>query len=83
MAQNRDDFCPANVLREIRQQRQAKRRRRFSRSRLMVHRAELVALKREGASLADIQLWLRRQRIVVARSTISRYLQQLPELRPE
>lgn len=81
MKRKKDRFCAADVLQEIRQQRQVKRRRRYCRSRLMVHRAEIVALKREGASLADLQLWLRGQRVVVARSTIGRYLAQLPELR--
>jgi len=77
----RDDFDAAEILRGIRQQRLVSRRRRYCRSRLMVHRAELVALRRAGASLADLQLWLRSQRVVAARSTISRYLGQLPELR--
>lgn len=75
-----NNFIPAVALLEIKRQRQAMRRKRYSRSRLMIFRAELVALRREGASLADLQLWLRGQRVKVARSTIGRYLNQLPEL---
>jgi len=55
-------------------------RRPYLRSRLLRHRAELVARRREGYSLAQLQSWLRRERQVsVPRSTISRRLRAWPE----
>lgn len=67
-------------LAQIRQQRRAARRKRYYRSRLDRYRAELVALRRAGATLAEIAAWLRRRRIKVACSTICRYLAKLPEV---
>ncbi|OGU14219.1 MAG: hypothetical protein A2076_16710 [Geobacteraceae bacterium GWC2_53_11] len=56
------------------------RRPRYHKSALEKHRAELVALRRAGASLKDLVVWLRTKRLKVAASTVSRYLRQLPEL---
>jgi hypothetical protein len=50
--------------------------RPFRRSRLLPYRAELVHLRRTGASLAAMQRWLRQHRVRVARSTIKRSLDQ-------
>jgi hypothetical protein len=76
-----NDFSAAAVLLEIKRQRQTMRRKRYRRSSLMTFRAELVALRHEGASLADLKLFLQSHRVKAARSTIGRYLKQLPELR--
>jgi hypothetical protein len=54
--------------------------RPFRRSQLLPYRAEFVHQRRAGASLAVLQRWLRQHRVRVARSTIKRYLDQLPEL---
>lgn len=67
-------------LAAIRQQRRTARRRRYFRSRLDRYRAEIVELRRAGATLADIALWLRRRHCKVVCSTISRYLARLPEV---
>jgi len=67
-------------LAAIRQQRRTARRRRYYRSRLDRYRAEIVALRRAGATLAEIAAWLRQRRCKVAPSTISRYLARLPEV---
>lgn len=69
-----------NELTLIRQQRRMSRRRRYYRSRLDRYRAEIVTLRRAGATLAEINAWLRRRRCRVACSTISRYLSKLPEV---
>lgn len=62
----------------------ARRRITWGRSRLLPHRAELVQLRQAGASFADLAMWLRKQkRIKVDRSTVRRYLVQLPELAQE
>ena len=68
-------------LAQIKQRRKLNRQQRYIKSALEECRAELVALSREGASLADLQLWLRlRHRRRAAISTLSRYLATLPEL---
>lgn len=67
-------------LAAIRQQCRMARRKRYHRSRLDRYRAEIVALRRAGATLAEIAAWLRQRRCKVACSTISRYLARLPEV---
>lgn len=57
-----------------------RRRRTWGRSVLVKHRAELVALHRAGASLGDLVVWLKSQRVIVVKSTVMRYLAKLPEL---
>lgn len=64
----------------IRQQRRMARRKRYHRSRLDRYRAEVVGLRRAGATLAEIAAWLRRRHCKVVTSTISRYLARLPEV---
>jgi hypothetical protein len=65
----------------IRQRRKLKRKRRYIKSALEAHRAELVALRLAGGTLADLQLWVKiHYRLNAAVSTISRYLSSLPEL---
>ena len=52
------------------------RKRRYSRSRLDRYKGELLQLYRAGASAAELQRWLRRQRVKVAWSTVYRWLQK-------
>ncbi len=62
-------------LAAIQSQRTAARRRRYSRSRLDRHRADIEALAEQGASWADIALWLRQyKRIKVHPTTVGRRL---------
>jgi Fe2+ or Zn2+ uptake regulation protein len=56
------------------------RRRRYYPSRLRRYRAELVLLRRGGASYRELAEWLRARRLRVAPSTVQRYLAQLPEM---
>jgi len=51
-------------LQEIRRTRKWARRRPYRASRLDRHRAEIETLRKMGASLEDIRLWLRRYRRV-------------------
>lgn len=61
--------------------RQAVRHRsRYKRSKLARYRAELVHLRAAGASLDQMRIWLLERRVRAHRSTIARYLEQLPEL---
>jgi len=67
-------------LRRIREKRKTAQRYHYQQSKLAPWRAELVALRLIGASYVDIAYWLKEQRLIVAVSTISRYLAKLPEL---
>jgi len=71
-------------LANIRHLRETARRQPYRRSRLMRYRAELVALRRAGASYPDLVVWLRTQhRVRVNHTTVMRYLKTLPELQEE
>lgn len=57
-----------------------RRRRAYRPSRLIRWRAELVAQRRSGASLAELGRWLgRTHHVRVARSTLLRALRSWPE----
>lgn len=76
-----DDLDPAAELAAIHRRRSIARRKPYQRSKLARHRAELVALRRAGASYPDLVTWLRtRHQMTVAHTTVLRYLQSLPEL---
>ncbi len=79
--QRSETFNADQELQRIKTMRTVMRKKRYNKSVLERYRAELVELHRAGASLGDIQLWLRREkRLKVARSTIGRFLHKLPEL---
>jgi hypothetical protein len=68
----------------IRSRRAEARRKLFRKSRLDKYRAELLAMKRVGASCADLAEWLKvRHRCKIHRSSIDRYLKKLPKLNEE
>jgi len=71
--------APAEVHR-LRERQAVRRRQRYRRSKLTRYRAELVQLRAAGASLDQLRIWLRERRVRAHRSTIARYLEQLPEL---
>ncbi len=62
----------------LRQQTRIIRKRLYSRrkSRLDQYKGELLALRREGCSIAELQRWLRKKRIKVVHSTVARWLEQ-------
>ena len=66
----------------IHSRRAVARRKHYRKSRLDRYRAELVAMRRAGASCADLAEWLRIRRCRIHRSSIDRYLKRLPELNP-
>ena len=69
-------------LAKIRQLRALARRQPYHRSRLRRYRAELVVLRRAGASYPDLVVWLRTEhRVKVSHTTVMRYLKTLPELK--
>jgi len=81
MNKNQETFDAPAELKRIRVLRAEARRRIFRKSRLEKYRAELAAMRRAGASCADLAEWLRvTHRCRIHRSSIDRYLKKLPEL---
>lgn len=71
-----DVFDATTEAAALRAQTQRIRKRQYRRrqSRLDRHTAELLALHAAGASVAELQRWLRGQRIKVVHSTVARWL---------
>lgn len=67
-------FNTENELAALKQQTKTIRKKRFSRSRLDKYTAELLSLYKAGGSIAELQRWLRTNRIKVEHSTVSRWL---------
>ena len=81
MSKRDETFDAQAEVERIRTRRAEARRKLYRKSRLDKYRAELVAMKRLGASCADLVEWLRvNHRCKVNRSSIDRYLKKLPEL---
>ena len=53
-----------------------KRTRLSGHSRLNKYKGDLILLKRQGATIAELQRWLREHRIKVVHSTVARWLQK-------
>lgn len=71
----------AKELDTLRQRKADLRRKRYRFSKLTRYRAELVELRRAGASYREMAEWLRtKKRRKVDPTTIRRYLIQLPEM---
>ena len=70
-------FDTENELLALKQQTKIIRKKRFSRSRLDKYSGELLSLYAAGASIAELQRWLRSNRIRVEHSTVSRWLNRM------
>jgi len=53
---------------------QLRKKKRYVRSKLDKYKAEIIALRAEGATLQEIQIWLKQKRLSAEISTISRWL---------
>jgi len=71
-----EEFDAAGEAAALRAQTQRIRKRQYRQrhSRLDRHTAELLALHAAGASVAELQRWLRSQRIKVVHSTVARWI---------
>ena len=67
-------FNANTELEALRRQTGEIRRRRYTRSRLDRYRGELLLLHRGGASVAELQRWLRARRIRVVHTTVARWI---------
>lgn len=76
-----ETFNPSEELSAVKELRAMQRRKQYRKSKLERYRAELVAMRRAGASCADLATWLKvKHRMKIHRSCVDRYLATLPEL---
>ena len=80
MTTQKETFDAQAEVERIRARRSEARRKQYRKSKLDRYRVELVAMRRAGASYADLAEWLRLHRCRVHRSSIDRYLKRLPEV---
>lgn len=74
-------FDAVAALKSTRAHRAVAQRRRWRPSRLDRYRAELVAMRKVGASYPELAIWLRtKKRVVVSHTTVMRFLKECPEL---
>ncbi|MTH95373.1 hypothetical protein [Roseibium sp. RKSG952] len=72
-------FDAEGALQRVREKRELSKRRRWRPSKVARYRAELVAMRKAGASYNDLAVWLHMQhRLRVSATTIMRYLASLP-----
>ena len=67
-------FNAEKELAELQQQTQLIRKKVFRRSRLDRYKGQLLTLRHAGASKAELQRWLRKKRVTVSFSTVSRWI---------
>lgn len=53
---------------------QLRKKKRYTRSKIDRYQHEIRALRREGATLEQCLIWLREKRVIVHKSTLSRWL---------
>jgi hypothetical protein len=71
-----EDFDPQAELAKVQQRRQMAQRKAYRRSKADRWRAELVELRRAGASYEDLRAWLRSKRLHIAKSSLMRCLKE-------
>lgn len=69
-----------NELARIRTRRATARRKPYRASRLQRYRAELVALRKAGATYPELVVWLKERRVKVVHTTVMRFLDKCPEV---
>ena len=70
------------TLAALREKEKAKRKRRFRTSKLDPYRADLVALRRAGATYRELVVWLNQaHRVAIHHTNVRRYLLGLREFR--
>jgi len=69
-------FDAVAELEEIKRKRKVSKRKRYYKSKLDKFKFELLKLHKSGASLGDLQFFLKKNRTKVAQSTIHRWLKK-------
>lgn len=70
------NFNVRDELAALREETRIIRKKPYHRSRLDSYTGELSQLYREGASAAELQRWLRKKRVRVVLSTVTRWLKR-------
>ncbi|MCO6058505.1 hypothetical protein NG726_17750 [Pseudomonas sp. MOB-449] len=71
---NHTPFDPQAEAARLRNSTRARRKTTFRRSRLDRYAGELLALRRAGATIAELQRWLGERRVRVVHTTVARWL---------
>lgn len=72
---NTMEFDPKLELEKLQLQTKLIRKTRYSKSKLDRYKDEILLLRQEGASIAELRRWLRARQIKVVWSTVYRWLQ--------
>lgn len=67
-------FEASTEVERLKKASQLRKKKRYSRSKIDRYKHEIRALRREGATLDECLIWLREKRVVVHKSTLSRWL---------
>lgn len=74
-------FNATDELEDIRKRKALSRQRRFKKNRLERYRAELIDLRKAGASYRELSHWIRtKKRWKVDHSVVRRWMIKLPEM---
>lgn len=76
-----ENFNAKDELDKLRAEGRLIRKKRYFKSRLDRYEDELNALRASGASIAEIQRWLRKRRVNVVWSTVSRWFEKNGQIR--
>lgn len=74
MSQSR--FDPLAETARLRKISAARRKTNYRRSRLDRYAGELIQLHKAGATIAELQRWLRERRVVVVHATVARWMKR-------
>ena len=74
MAEHDKLFDPREEVERLRVVTRMRRKTTYRRSRLDRFTGELLQLRQAGASIAELQRWLRERRVVVVHATVARWL---------
>ena len=70
------DFNPEEEARKLKEDSHLRKSRTRSHSKLRRYDSQILALRKEGCSYAEIQRWLQKKRLKVAHSTVARWIKR-------
>ena len=71
------------IVQSWKEKRKVTRKKRYYGSKLDRYEKALVALRIHGATLSELQEWLKSKRVKVCESTLSRFLSKHPEIKKQ
>jgi len=73
---SQSSFDPIAESARLRKITAARRKTKYRRSRLDRYAGELIQLRKAGATIAELQRWLRERRVVVVHATVARWMKR-------